>query len=53
MDIMTHFDKVRKLIGYCPQYDAIFPLMSVEEHLYFYARIKGIRRELRTTLVEK
>jgi len=53
MDIMTHFDKVRKLIGYCPQYDAIFPLMSVEEHLYFYARIKGIRRELRRTLVEK
>jgi len=27
--------------------------MSVEEHLYFYARIKGIRKDLRKTLVEK
>ncbi|CDW85159.1 abc transporter family protein [Stylonychia lemnae] len=53
MDILRDFNKVRKLIGYCPQYDAIFPLMTVEDHLYFYARIKGIKKELREELVEK
>jgi ABC-type multidrug transport system ATPase subunit len=35
------------MIGYCPQYDAIFDWMSVEEHLWFYAKIKGIPKELR------
>lgn len=36
-NIMQEFDKARKLIGYCPQYDLIFESMSVEEHLHFYA----------------
>ena len=30
------------MIGYCPQHDAIFGLMTVYEHLKFYAAIKGI-----------
>jgi ABC-type multidrug transport system ATPase subunit len=41
-DIISEFDEARKLIGYCPQKDAIFNLMTVEEHIWFYARIKGI-----------
>lgn len=41
-NIQTQFGDARKLIGYCPQKDAIFPLMTVEEHLVFYAKIKGI-----------
>jgi ABC-type sugar transport system ATPase subunit len=41
-DIQRDFKEARKLIGYCPQKDAIFPLLTVEEHLWFYARIKGI-----------
>lgn len=53
MDIQRNFDKVRKLIGYCPQHDCIFPLMSVEEHLWYYARLKGIKKELRAALIEK
>lgn len=36
------FDSVRKQIGYCPQFDAIFPELTVREHIEFYARIKGI-----------
>lgn len=46
-NVLTEFDQARKLIGYCPQHDAIFPLMTVEEHLWFYVRIKGIPRERR------
>ncbi|XP_074154864.1 glucosylceramide transporter ABCA12 [Sminthopsis crassicaudata] len=34
----THYSS----IGYCPQEDALDDLVTVEEHLYFYARIHGI-----------
>lgn len=44
MDIGRDFAKIRKLIGYCPQHDAIFDTMSVEEHLEYYAKIKGVRK---------
>jgi ATP-binding cassette, subfamily A (ABC1), member 3 len=39
------------MIGYCPQKDAIFNLMTVEEHLWFYARIKGIPEQLHEKIV--
>lgn len=52
-DITTQFDLARKLIGYCPQKDAIFNLMTVEEHLWFYARIKGIPEAMQNDIVEK
>lgn len=29
-------------IGVCPQFDLLWPELTVEEHLYFYARIKGV-----------
>jgi len=41
-DILTRASEVRRLIGYCPQFDALFELMTGEEHLRMYARIKGI-----------
>ncbi|XP_016410236.1 uncharacterized protein LOC107741931 [Sinocyclocheilus rhinocerous] len=31
-------------IGYCPQVDALDDLLTGEEHLYFYARIRGISK---------
>jgi len=38
----VEFRQVTKLIGYCPQFDAIFEGMTVTEHIMFYARIKGV-----------
>ena len=32
-DVRKQFSQARKLIGYCAQYDAIFDLVTVEEHL--------------------
>ena len=32
-NVQKDFNEARKLIGYCPQHDAIFELMTVEEHL--------------------
>ena len=47
------FSRARKLIGYCPQENAIFEGMTVLEHLWFYARIKGILKHLRQPIIEK
>ena len=33
---------VQRLIGYCPQKDPIFELLTVREHLLLYARLKGL-----------
>ncbi|XP_032384919.1 ATP-binding cassette sub-family A member 12 isoform X2 [Etheostoma spectabile] len=32
-------------IGYCPQVDALDNLLTGKEHLYFYARIRGISKK--------
>ena len=42
LNISKQFEKVRKLIGYCPQTNPIFEALSVEEHIHYYATIKGI-----------
>ena len=31
--MMTQQERVRKLIGYCPQQDALFELLTGKEHL--------------------
>jgi ATP-binding cassette, subfamily A (ABC1), member 3 len=46
-DISKQLEKARKLIGYCPQPNLVFDCMTVEEHLYYYAWIKGIPKKLR------
>ena len=51
-NVLTQFGEARKLIGYCPQHNAIFDLMTVEEHLWFFARIKGVPPKRRKQVVE-
>jgi len=41
-DILTQQSEVRRLVGYCPQFDALLELLTVREHLELYARIKGV-----------
>jgi ABC-type multidrug transport system ATPase subunit len=36
-------------VAYCPQFDALFPKKTVEEHLRFYARIRGLDWNENTT----
>ena len=50
-DTSNNFDEFRSLIGYCPQYEAIFEYMTVYENLEFYARIKGVKIEYLDQLV--
>ena len=44
-EINEDFDKVRSLIGYCPQFDAIFESLTVYENLEFYGIIKGAKKD--------
>ena len=53
LSITEQFSSARKLIGYCPQENAIFEGMTVREHLLFYARIKGILVNRREPIIEK
>jgi len=52
-NIQKQFSEARMLIGYCPQYDPIFPALTVEETLKFYALIKGISMDLIKDVVER
>lgn len=35
---------IRRNLGLCPQHDVLFQGLTVEEHLYFYAALKGCPR---------
>uniref|UniRef100_A0A8B9KMW3 P-type phospholipid transporter n=1 Tax=Astyanax mexicanus TaxID=7994 RepID=A0A8B9KMW3_ASTMX len=40
-DIRRDMDTIRKKLGMCPQHNVLFNELTVEEHIYFYARLKG------------
>ncbi|GFR59378.1 ATP-binding cassette sub-family A member 1 [Elysia marginata] len=39
--VCSNMGQVRQLIGYCPQSDALNPLLTGREHLEFYAKARG------------
>ena len=56
-DILEQQSQVRRLLGYCPQFDALLDLLTVREHLFLFARIKGVAEadipDLVTTKMEE
>jgi ATP-binding cassette subfamily A (ABC1) protein 3 len=36
-------NRIRRRIGYCPQFDALLELLTVREHLELFGRIKGMK----------
>ena len=51
-DVVQNPYDVRKLIGYCPQFDALQEYLTGREHLYLYARIKCVPEESLAAFVE-
>uniref|UniRef100_A0AAX7V794 ABC transporter domain-containing protein n=1 Tax=Astatotilapia calliptera TaxID=8154 RepID=A0AAX7V794_ASTCA len=50
-DIRTDMDSIRTYLGMCPQHNVLFNELTVEEHIYFYARLKGrSRQEVKTEM---
>lgn len=42
LDVATKLNEVRKFIGFVPQYDILYPDLTVEEHIQFYGWLKGL-----------
>ncbi|KAI9329182.1 hypothetical protein BDR26DRAFT_872834 [Obelidium mucronatum] len=40
-DIRSDASDICQVMGICPQFDILWEDLTVEEHLYFYARLKG------------
>jgi len=43
MDIGTEMDTIRNSLGICPQHDVLFPDLTVQEHLEFFAHMKRVK----------
>ncbi|XP_050517572.1 phospholipid-transporting ATPase ABCA3-like isoform X2 [Diabrotica virgifera virgifera] len=43
-DIRTDMEGVRKSLGLCPQHNIIFDELTVAEHIYFFSKLKGMRK---------
>jgi ATP-binding cassette subfamily A (ABC1) protein 3 len=52
-DLTKDMNKVRYLIGYCPQFDALLDNLTAREHLELFASIKGIPYNMREKLIQE
>ena len=51
--ILTDISSVHQQLGYCPQFDALFSLLTVTEHLELYARLRGVpERDVSTVSIQ-
>ncbi|XP_058514064.1 phospholipid-transporting ATPase ABCA7 isoform X2 [Ochotona princeps] len=44
-DVHCNMEAVRPQLGVCPQYNVLFDLLTVDEHVWFYGRLKGLSAE--------
>lgn len=40
--LSSDLQNIRQTTGICPQQNVLFPFLTVEEHLYFFCRVKGV-----------
>ncbi|KAJ3203256.1 hypothetical protein HDU67_010287, partial [Dinochytrium kinnereticum] len=52
-EIGRESSEIYKVIGVCPQFDILWDDLTVAEHLYFYARLKGVPRKQEKASVRK
>jgi ATP-binding cassette subfamily A (ABC1) protein 3 len=52
-DIRTDMDGVRASLGLCPQHNILFDDLTVNEHLYFFSKLKGLKKEAIDEEIEK
>jgi len=44
---------LQKQLGSCPQFDGLCPQLTVQEHLYMYARVKGVKESTLKDVVDE
>jgi ABC-2 type transport system ATP-binding protein len=45
LDVRTEFERIKPLLGYMPQSFSLYPDLSVDENLHFYAGLFGLSRK--------
>src|SRR4051812_20520648 len=51
-DVATEQSKCRRLLGYCPQFDALLDLLTARKPLTLFARVKGVAEANTPKLVD-
>ncbi|XP_059015165.1 phospholipid-transporting ATPase ABCA7 isoform X7 [Mustela lutreola] len=41
-DVQSSMEAIRPHLGVCPQYNVLFDMLTVDEHIWFYGRLKGL-----------
>ncbi|XP_068460296.1 phospholipid-transporting ATPase ABCA1b isoform X1 [Clinocottus analis] len=44
-DIRNELSAIRQSLGVCPQHNVLFSMLTVEEHIWFYGRLKGLSEQ--------
>merc|ERR1712023_422437 len=52
-DLRKELKLIYDVMGICPQFDITWPDLNIEDHLYFYARLKGLSKEIEKEAVNK
>lgn len=51
IDLSRDLRTAQRRMGYCPQFDALIDLLTGEETLYMFARLRGVKEYLIPTIV--
>uniref|UniRef100_A0A7S2W446 ABC transporter domain-containing protein n=1 Tax=Mucochytrium quahogii TaxID=96639 RepID=A0A7S2W446_9STRA len=51
-DVKTQSREAQSSLGYCPQFDALFDLITPREHLEFYGKLKGLPADLLPAMID-
>lgn len=46
VDVLNNFSVIRNDVGYCPQSNALFDYLTVEEMIYYYKKLKLKKDEI-------
>jgi len=52
-NLKKELKRIYDVMGICPQFDICWPDLNVEDHLYFYARLKGMPKEAEKEAVDR
>ena len=52
IDLSQNMRKAQRRMGYCPQFDALIDLLTGEETLYMFARLRGVQEHLIPQIVD-
>lgn len=53
INVIDNPNEVKKIAGICPQEASLFGYLTVKEHLYYFARLKGLEKTLASERVNE